>query len=111
MSAMRQHQTLRAYTRSRTTAKEKITKVKTTYEDLTEDVHKIVTLINNALNGVFEEEDISRATPVLDTLFQVFKVHNIIITRVEERKQHQKLNISKALRPDGMSPRTLSHFV
>ena len=96
-----------AYVRSKTTAKETITRLKTHEGDVTEDDDKIANEMNMAFNGVYVREDADRPTVDPDLVFQGPKLQEIVITREGVRKKLKGLDGNKAHGPDGVSPLVL----
>lgn len=93
-----------AYVRSKTTAKDRITRVKTLDGEYTGNDQETATAMNTAFNGVFVEEETDGALPVPTMAFQGPKMQDVEITIQDVRTRLKKLNPSKAPGPDGVSP-------
>lgn len=96
-----------AYVRSKTTAKETVTRLKTMDGEVTENETEIAQGMNKAFNRVFVREDNNRRIPTPDSTFQGPRITNINLTRKGVKKRLKKLKGNKAPGPDGVSPQVL----
>ncbi|KAK3871968.1 hypothetical protein Pcinc_022917 [Petrolisthes cinctipes] len=93
-----------AYVRSKTTAKETITRMRTSTGEVTEDDGSIAQEMNTAFNGVYVREDSTQPTINPDAIYHGPKLQEIVTTGEGVKKKLKKLDGSKAAGPDGVSP-------
>ncbi len=96
-----------AYVRSKTTAKETISRLRAPNGEVTENDEETAHEMNQAFNRVFVREDDSQPTPTTEHQFQGPKLLNINVTKEDVRGRLKTLNGSKASGTDGVSPQIL----